>query len=191
MVYIFVVAACTAGKGTQGRYLWLKYSCSSVQPHKPHIIAPPPRKLSAIRYYSRYSLYLWAPDDTFCTYTEIWNDYNYIIITHVLKKSQYPVKLRHGKPTCLLAPIPPGRELARPEISSAAISSVEVQLPPGRRQQTSHAWPVALHSQSGSPRATQYVPVQNCWNGENSENEISRQVCLHVRLKFGPHWNHA
>ena len=39
--YIFVVAACTAGKGRQGRFIrGLKYSCSSVQPQKPRMFCP-------------------------------------------------------------------------------------------------------------------------------------------------------
>ncbi len=134
--------------------------------------------LPAIRYYSRYSLSIYGVLTIHFVRTQ--RSEMIIILTHVLKKSQYPVKLRQGKPTCLLAPMPPGREIARPEISSAAISSVEVQLPPGRRQQTWHACPAALHSQSGSPRATQYVPVQNCWNGENSENEKLVGRCVYM-----------
>ena len=39
--------ACTAGKGRQGRFIWVKYAWSSVQPRKPRIFLP--RKLPAIR----------------------------------------------------------------------------------------------------------------------------------------------
>ncbi len=113
-------------------------------------------------------------------------------VTHLNRKSQYPIKFAQGEPALRLRPIFPGKSLANPLMFSSAILMVDRQVP-SIKQQTSQASSREEHSQSTASRARHTLPVHSWKCGEKHAYSRERQSKLnavatpYIQCSYEPH----